>query len=195
MSAPFRRPALAFGVALVLLAAVLAALWLRTPTLPDRVADDYAEFKRGELHLEMLTTDGSVLEQFFAHRGIDFETRVADLGHMRFNLQGGRVHRIAERPAAVFAYTGPAGEYVLSAWYPGTSADLPRGATLREHDSLGLRVYRKGDLTICFWQDGSLSGVLSSADLDSESLIQLAFAMATKDLPDVEPEERGDEHE
>jgi hypothetical protein len=63
--------------------------------------------------------------------------------------------------------------------YAGTVAALPAGAVERENKGIRFYIYEKKDLTMVFWQEGTVVCVLAS-DIGAEQVIQLAFAKAMK---------------
>jgi len=174
-----RWPLVAAGL---IAAAVLVALLLRpsaTADLPAAVGRDFAGYRDARLALELRTGDPAALERFFAARGIAFPTRVFDLGMMRYRLAGGRVHRVAGRPSALFAYTGPNAAPLICEMYGGSLAELPRAAEQRVHDGITFRVYRVGRMTLVFWQEGTVVCVLASEG-NTDEVVQLAYAKAVK---------------
>ena len=177
-----RRRWMRWAGAGALIAAAIAALLLFSPTrsdLPNVVARDYTAFTNGRLVLGIRSPDGAAIERFFIREGIAFPTSVFDLGMMQYELVGGRVHRLHDRPSALFAYRGPDGRALVCQMYEGRLADLPRTNDVREHQGVVFQVYRAGNLTLVFWQDGSVVCVLAS-DGDSEAVIQLAYAKAVR---------------
>jgi hypothetical protein len=63
--------------------------------------------------------------------------------------------------------------------YEGRLADLPRPDDVRERDGIRFQVYRTGELTLVFWQEGAVVCVLAS-DAEPEAVIQLAYGKAVK---------------
>ncbi len=59
----------------------------------------------------------------------------------------------------------------------GRPEQLPEADEVREHNGIRFHIYRKDGVTLAFWKEGSVLCVLVS-DIDSEELIQLAFAKA-----------------
>jgi anti-sigma factor RsiW len=167
------------GALVAAAALVLLLLPLRRADLPDAVAADFAEYSNDRLALDLRNSDGEVIESLFAARGIGFRTRVFDLRMMQYQLVGGRIHRLGDRPSALFAYRGPEGRDLVCQMYEGQLADLPRPNEVREHDGIRFQVYRVGGLTLVFWQEGNLVCVLAS-DAEPEAVIQLAFGKAVK---------------
>jgi anti-sigma factor RsiW len=169
------------GVAALLAVAALALLLLSRSKvhLPEAVARDFAEYSSGSLALDLRSSDGEAVESLFAARGIDFSTRVFDLGMMQYQLVGGRIHRLGNRASALFAYRGPRGRDLVCQMYEGRLASLPRPEDVRDHNGIRFQVYREGNLTLVFWQEGAVVCVLVS-DAESESVIQLAYAKAGK---------------
>lgn len=165
----------------VLAAAALALLLVSRPpaNLVDAVARDFARYSNGALALHLLSSDGTAVESLYARGGIDFRTRVFDLGMMQYRLVGGRIHQLRGRPSALFAYRGPEGRDLVCQMYEGRLAELPRSDDVREHNGIIFQVYRAGSLTLVFWQEGAVVCVLTS-DAQSEVVIQLAYAKAAK---------------
>ncbi len=176
---PHRWPLVAAG--LIAAAALVALLMVRRATadLPAAVARDFAGYRDARLALELRTGDPTTLERFFAARGIAFPTRVFDLAMMQYRLAGGRVHRLAGRPSALFAYTGPNAAPLICEMYAGSLAELPRAAEQRVHDGITFRVYRVSRMTLVFWQEGAVVCVLASEG-NTDEVVQLAYAKAVR---------------
>lgn len=172
------------GLALVA-AALLVALGLpllRTPSradLPALVARDHEALEAGTSPEIFRTTDTASLEAYFRAQGIDFTTRVFDLGMMGYRLSGGHVHRLGGRASALFAYRGPAGEWLVCQMFAGTIAELPAADDERQHDGIHFHAYASDGVTTVFWQEGDVICALSSTK-DPEVLWQLAFAKAVR---------------
>jgi len=179
----FRRPKLAaaLGVAAILLIAIgLVVVFTAKPRNPLEIAArDFRDYKTQKLPLELKTDDGKQMETFFAAHGVWFNTRVFDLGMMNYRLIGGRVQRVRDEPRALFVYQGPADQILVCQMYAGTVAALPAGAVERENKGIRFYIYEKKDLTMVFWQEGTVVCVLTS-DIGAEQVIQLAFAKAMK---------------
>jgi anti-sigma factor RsiW len=156
------------------------ALWVlrrsRVP-LPAAVARDYARFRAGALPLESTLTRADALEAFFRERGIPFRTRVLDLAMMRYQLAGGRAHRLGGRPSALFVYRGEAGRTLLCQMYEAHLQELPPPADVRDHRGFRFQVYREGDVTVVFWQEGAVVCVLAG-DFGEREVLALAFEKA-----------------
>lgn len=171
------------AAASVLAAAALVVLLLRggaaTPDLPAAAAADFTALRDGTLRLTFESDAPLALERFFAERGIDFPTRVFDLGMMGYRLTGGQDHRIAGRRSALYAYAGSDGSRVVCQMYEGSLDELPPAADTREHDGIVFRVYRTGGITLVFWQEGDVVCVLAS-DGEAEALVLLAYAKAER---------------
>jgi anti-sigma factor RsiW len=162
-------------------AAVVILFFVRPrPTdLPGAVAHTYAAYTSAALQLDTATGDGPALQAFFARHGISFATRVFNLDMMGYHLMGGRTHALGHRPGALFVYQDASGRALLCQMYEGTLAQLPAGGEAREHNGIGFRVYRSGNLTLVFWQEGAVVCVLA-ADTPTEEVLQLAYAKAVK---------------
>jgi anti-sigma factor RsiW len=169
------------GIAALLAAAavVLLVLYLSRTDLPNAVARDFAEYSSGKLALDLRSSSGEAVESLFAARGIDFRTRVFDLGMMQYELVGGRIHRLGNHVSALFTYRGPEGRELVCQMYEGRLASLPQPDDVHNHNGIKFQVYRVGKLTLVFWQEGAVVCVLAS-DAESESVIQLAYAKAVK---------------
>ena len=175
------RP-LRWAIAAGLAAAALFVVFLvsrASGNLPERVARNFAEFAAGRIPLGVTAREPRVVEEYFAQNGMPFANRVFDLAMMRYELLGGRVHRMDGRQSALFAYRGADGRLVICQMYSGSVTELPAAAETREHDGITFQVYREGSTTVVFWQEGEVVCVLAS-DAPSEDVIQLAFAKAVK---------------
>jgi anti-sigma factor RsiW len=172
-----RRPILAWAAVALILAILSAAYFHNQRTLLDAVAQDFRDYQSRKLGLELYTSDAKQMEAFFATHGIAFNTRVFDLGMMNYQLSGGRVERFHGQPAALFVYRGPANQVLHCRMYAGSIAKLPPGAIERENKGIKFHIYRARGLTMVFWQEGAVVCVLSS-DIESEEVVQLAFAKA-----------------
>jgi len=162
-------------------AAALALLLVSRPRadLVDAVARDFGDYYTGNLALDLRSSDGAAVESLYARGGINFRTRVFDLGMMQYRLVGGRIHRLRGRPSALFAYRGPEGRDLVCQMFEGRLAELPHSDDVRDHNGITFQVYRVGKLTIVFWEEGAVVCVLAS-DAESEAVIQLAYAKAAK---------------
>jgi anti-sigma factor RsiW len=178
---PRRRTWAGAGVAAVLATAALVLLVLHPSKadLPNAVAHDFAQYSGGKLALDLRTSDGKAVESLFVARGIDFRTRVFDLGMMQYRLVGGRIHRLDGHASALFAYRGADGRDLVCQMYEGRVASLPQPDDVRTRNGIRFQVYRVGKLTLVFWQEGAVVCVLAS-DAESESVIRLAYAKAVK---------------
>jgi anti-sigma factor RsiW len=178
---PVRWGKWAAAVAALAAAIALVLLLARRPQLDlvHAVASDFVEYSTGELTLDLRSSTGEAVESLFTAGGLDFPARVLDLGMMGHELVGGRVHRLRNRPSALFAYQGPQNERVVCQMYPGRLDELPTPHDLREHGGIRFQVYRSGRVTLVFWQEGAVVCVLAS-DADFEGVIRLAYAKAMK---------------
>jgi anti-sigma factor RsiW len=170
------------AAALLVLTVAGAWLLLRRPAardVPAQVADDYHRHRAGELRLEVETSRPEDAEALFRRRGLGFRTRVFDLAMMGYQVAGARVHEVSGRPSALFTYRGPGGEVLLCQMYEGEVTELPAGAERRLHDGIEFLIYRRGALTLVFWQEGDVICVLVS-DIAPEAVVALAFAKAVK---------------
>jgi anti-sigma factor RsiW len=181
-TARMRRRRRRFLVGVPLAVAALLVLFLVRQSEPDLVsaaARDLAGWRANALYLDLKTAEPAALEQHFAGAGIAFPTRVFDFGMMGYRLAGGRVHRLAGRRSALFAYQNDRGERLLCQMFEGAVAELPPPGQERDHDGIRFLVYRTAGLTLVFWQEGPVICVLV-AEGDPEAAVQLAYAKAVK---------------
>ena len=171
------RPVLAIAAVLLALAIVGAVWFTRQPSFPASVAQDFRDYKSRKITMQLDTGDVKELEAFFTKRGIQFQTRVFDLGMMKYQLVGGRAHELRRQPGAAFAYRGPDGQILLCQMFRGKTAELPPGAVLRENNGIKFHIYQANGVTAVFWQEGTVVCVLAS-DIPQEEVVQLAFAKA-----------------
>jgi anti-sigma factor RsiW len=146
---------------------------------PSLVAADFRAYDTGAVKLDIESADPKVIEAYFARNGIDFETRVFDLGMMQYQLVGGRVHRLDGRRSALFAYRGPGDTSLVCQMYEGRVDELPPTDDVREHNGIRFYVHGSENLTLVFWQEGEVVCVLAS-DAGREDVVQLAFAKAVR---------------
>ncbi len=169
------------AVAVAVLA--LPILWsARRPGAPAVSAEVAADFRRlaaGTLIVELTTDDVAALEQQLGAAGLGFATRVFDFGMMDYRLIGGGRHRVSNAPSALFAYAGPGDLRLLCQMYAGDVRALPPPAERRTHNGIDFLVYREGEVTVVFWQEGDVVCVLA-ANGDPAAAVQLAFAKAVK---------------
>ena len=171
-------PALA-AAAILVVAAVLVTRSVRALSLPAQAARDYDAIVRGAVPLEVSVADAAELERFFAARGLGFPVRVLDLGMMGFTLEGGRVEPFDGRPGVLYVYRNAAGQRLVCRMYAGRPERIPPTPDVREHDGFRFHVFREGERTIVFWQEGAVICVLVGA-MPSEEVVALAFAKAMK---------------
>ena len=169
------RHTLALAASLTITAVLAGVFLFAKPALPALVAKDFRAYRAQELTLDLATDDVKQMEDFFTTHGVPFTPRVFDLGMMQYRLVGGRVHRLAGQPSALFIYRGPAGEELLCQMFPGQVAQLPAGAERRENKGIEFFIYRKDGTTAVFWPEGTIVCALVS-NLEPENVVQLAFA-------------------
>ncbi len=171
----------ALGLAAAAVVAILFFFfdWRRPADRPDAVARAYSAYESAALPLDTATGDAPALHAYFARHGIAFETRVFDLNMMGYRLVGGRIHALAHRPSALFVYRNSSDRALICQMYEGTVGQLPAGGETLEHNAIAFRVYRRGALTLVFWQEGGVVCVLAS-DAPLEEVLQLAYAKAVK---------------
>ena len=160
-------------------AAVLLVRARLAVPLPDRVADDFRAFADGTERLAIQSADPKAVEAYFAANGTAFPTRVLDLAMMRYQVVGGRVHRLDGRVSALFAYRGPGDVPLVCQMYEGEMSELPATADVRENNGIPFRIYESGNVTLVFWPEGEVMCVLAST-IPRDEVVQLAFAKAMK---------------
>ena len=171
------RP-LALAASILFAALIAGFFFFGKSTLPALVVKDFRAYRTQELPLDLATDDVKQMEEFFSAHGVPFTPRVFDLGMMQYRLVGGRVHRLAGEPSALFIYRGPAGEDLLCQMFPGKVGELPAGAKRLVNKGIEFFIYRKARMTAVFWQEGAIVCALAS-DIESDNVTQLAFAKAT----------------
>lgn len=164
-------------------AAVVALVWVGSrpsgPSVPTQVAADFRTYLSGSFALDLQTSDPETLQARLQAAGLSFPIRVFDFGMMDYRLAGGGVHRVAGRPSALFAYEGSGTLRLLCQMYDGTVVDLPPPAERRTNNGIEFLMYREGDVTVVFWQEGSVVCVLA-ANGDAGAAIKLAYAKAVR---------------
>lgn len=165
-------------------AAVLALtiVWSeRRPSVPApaQVAADFRQYAAGTLPVDLVTAETAALERQLAGADLGFAVRVFDFGMMDFQLAGGGVHQVSGQRSALFAYRGPDSLRLLCQMYEGQVGALPPPAERRTNDGIEFLVYRDGDVTVVFWQEGDVACALA-ANGDPEAAVRLAFAKAVK---------------
>jgi anti-sigma factor RsiW len=164
-------------------AALALIVWFATrpasSSVPDLVASDFSSFAAGTLALELETADPPALESHLGRAGLGFPARVFDFGMMDYRLIGGGRHRVGGAPSALFAYEGGSTLRMVCQMYAGRAGDLPSPAERRTNEGVEFLVYRIGDVTLVFWQEGAIVCVLA-ANGDPEAAIRLAFAKAVR---------------
>ena len=183
----FARPGLAsrwrWAVAAGVAAVLLFALWAlpRGPAgdVPGAVAADYRSWRAGSLALGVHTADVTAIEAWFRREGLGFDTRVFDLGMMRYTAVGGRVHAVDGQPSALFVYRGPESQALVCQMYEGRTADLAPPGRRATHNGIDFLIYERDGLTLVFWQEGNLVCVLAGEG-DPKTVVDLAFAKAIK---------------
>jgi anti-sigma factor RsiW len=151
----------------------------RAADIVPTVAADYAAYRSGIMELRRPTVVPEELLRFFREERVPFATPVFLFDGMGYRLAGGSVIRDDGRVRALFAYEGVDGGRMLCEMYDGTTAELTDPTEVRTLDDIDFYVYRLGDLTLVFWQDGPVVCVLI-ADGDPEQVIIFAHAKATE---------------
>jgi hypothetical protein len=172
------RRVIAAGIAALLVLAIGGVVWWRAqPPTPSEVAQDYRALARGDLRLGLRTPDTRALEQYFASQG-GLPTRVYDFGMMRYTLVGGHAHRHRSHATTIAVYQGEQGERLVCEMYAARPPSR-RPIARRTHNGVVFTIYREGDVTMVFWDEGPVTCVLVST-IDPEALVQLAFAKAVR---------------
>jgi hypothetical protein len=173
------RVGVAAAVVLALAALVVLAIVRTRPGAPDvvhAVAADFRDYRSGTMALQRTTAVAAELDQFFQQAGVPFPTPVFEFDVMGYSLTGGTV-REDGGVRALFAYQSATGDRMICEMYEGVATDLPVASDVREYKGVTFHVYRMGELTLVFWQDGAVVCVLVS-DGDPEQAIVFARAKA-----------------
>lgn len=165
------------SAAALIVGGVVAYYLVRPADIVGAVAAAYAD-GRGEA-IDLAVADPAALERAFSQKTIGFPTRVPDLDDSGFALVGGRVHHVGSALSAFALYRGKTGHDLTLQIYPGDTAAVAERAQVREHRDVRFFVHRRAQMTLVFWQEGSLVFALTS-DLPAEAVIQLAFATAVR---------------
>lgn len=144
--------------------------------LPRELAAIQRRVGSPQLRLEVVSSDVQAIERYFAEAGAP-RVRVIDLSMMGIVNEGGVRYLNNNRPVALMAYRTPSGARLVCQMYEGLLADLPPPAETREQNGFRFQVYRRGALTMVFWQEGDLVCVLGS-ELPAEEVMALAVAKA-----------------
>lgn len=116
------------------------------------------------------------IERYFAEAGA-LRVRVIDLSMMGIVNEGAVRLLNNNHPIALMAYRMPSGARLVCQMYEGLLADLPPPAATREQNGFRFQLYRRGTLTLVFWQEGELVCVLG-AELPADEVMALAVAKA-----------------
>jgi anti-sigma factor RsiW len=146
---------------------------------PAQIAADYRAYEGGSIALGVRTADPAAVETYFRERGITFPTRVFDLGMMGYTVVGGTVHGPPDAERALFVYRAADGIELACQMYIGRVETLPPAVEVREHNGIAFHIYRAGDVTLVFWQEGEVICVLAS-DARPEAVVELAMAKAVR---------------
>ena len=151
----FRLPKLTTALAcaaVIMISGLLAIVLVLGRSSPTAVvAREFYNYKAQQLPLELKTADVKQMEAFFATHGVPFETRVFDLGMMKFQLLGGRVQRMRGAPSALFVYRGSPDQILICQMYTGKVTELPSGPVQPENKGIMFYVYSQRNPTMDFW--------------------------------------------
>ena len=164
------------AAAVVLLAALWRGVGRGRPDPVQSAADTYRSVVREGLPLSFATNRPADLEAHFAQVSAP-RVRVLDLGMMGFTLEGGRAHSVGNAPSALYTYRNAAGGRLVCQMYEGAVEALPAADEVRRNESFQFHVFRRGAVTLVFWQEGPIVCALAS-ERPSEEVVQLAMAKA-----------------
>jgi anti-sigma factor RsiW len=170
---------LGIGTAAALVAIVWVANRSAAATAPVEAAAIFRAISSGATTFEVRTADPVALESRFRNARLPFAARVFDFAMMRYALVGGGLQQFQGRDSALFAYRSDDGRLLVCQMYVGDIDELPAPTERRRQNDIEFLVYRSGELTIVFWDEGDVLCVLV-ADGDAEAAIRLAFAKAIK---------------
>lgn len=162
--------------ATIAFAVLFNAIGTRPRDLPRELASIQVRVGSPEFALEIASSDVQAIERYFAEAGAP-RVRVIDLSMMGIVNEGGVRYLNNNHPIALMAYRMPSGARLVCQMYEGLLADLPPPATTREQNGFRFQLYRRGTLTLVFWQEGELVCVLG-AELPADEVMALAVAKA-----------------
>ena len=135
----------------------------------------------GVLVPDLKAADPFALAEALRVRQPSLAARVPALTDAGYELAGGAVRPIDDRPGIIALSKSPAGP----AGVPRVSRarlELPGTPEVREDRGRAYAVYRKSTNILVFWQEGPVVMVLTSS-LPVEQVMKLAFAAAAHRVP------------
>jgi len=179
--AGFPRRRVVAAAAVLAFAAILLFAITQTRDGPRGIASvvaaDFTEYRSGALRPQRQSAVAAELEQFFQQAEVPIVSPVFEFGGMGFSLAGASVRQDHGTRRALVAYESAGGDRMICEMYEGRTSELSGAADVRDYDGKRFFVYRLGDLTVVFWQDGPLVCVLVM-DGDPERAIAFARAKA-----------------
>jgi anti-sigma factor RsiW len=170
------------GIVAAAAAAALVMLYLQVGTppraldAPAQAARDFGAVASRSLPLAIQTSDAAVLERYFADTPGP-RVRVIDLAMMDIVLEGGARYSLAGHASALYSYRTPSGARLVCQMYDGLLSDLPPPQDVRDENGFRFQIYKRGSVTLVFWQEGELVCVLAS-ELPASEVVALAVAKA-----------------
>ncbi len=151
----------------------------RRRDLVDLLAADFTAYRDGALSLTLRTGDAQELERRFRDAGLGFPARVLDLAMMERTLTGGRLHSLAGRESAFFAYRDPQGRPLVCQMFRGAPDELPAALSRHERSGIPFFVHRRGAVTVVAWPEAGVLCALA-AEGEPEAVLALAVAKAMR---------------
>jgi len=169
--------------AMLVVAAGIGIYVLSQDSLVHEVAQDYVQYRNRQLTMEFSGENRASLARFMDQHGFPPHERMLELGSAEFRFAGWAIDALEQRPAIFLAYESSADKRILCQMWPGSLAELPRGAEIHaEGQTSAVYVYDVDSLTLAFWQEGSILCVLAS-DIGRDKLVELAVAKANAAPP------------
>jgi anti-sigma factor RsiW len=166
-------------VVLVGAAAIAAAIAsiLRHPGIPALIAEDYMRVAGGVLVPDVRATDPFALAESLRARQASLAARVPALTDAGYELAGGAVRPIDDRPGIIAIYRNRPLDLVVFHAYHGRVSELLGTPEVREDRGRVYAVHRKSTNILVFWQEGPIVMVLTSS-LPVEQVLKLAYTAA-----------------
>jgi anti-sigma factor RsiW len=156
---------------------VAIASILRHPETPALIAEDYMRVAGGLLVPDVQVDDPDTLARSLQARQASLAARVPALTDAGYELAGGAVRPIDDRPGIITVYRNRSLDLLVLHTYQGSVSELPVAAEVREHRGRVYSLHRKSTNILVFWQEGPVVMALTST-LPVEQVMKLAFAAA-----------------
>ncbi len=136
----------------------------------------------GVLVPDVKATDPFALAETLRARQSSLAARVPALTDAGYELAGGAVRPIDDRPGIIAVYRNRPLDLLVFHAYHGRVSELPGTPEIRKDRGRVYAVHRKSTNILVFWQEGPVVMVLTSS-LPVEQVMKLAFAAAAHTVP------------